>query len=311
MSNAVATIEQVGTQIDNIVEKCLPITSKQAQGFNEALILAEGIKSMRDLFLNNQGIQANVEAMANTSLGFMTDRSPDIIKANNAKGKKALTPYTYDQIAECCIEAMLQGYRITGNEFNIISGRFYPAKNGKYRKIIENETVSNFFFTTTSPIFSTEQRMNYSKVDNVQVAKVQCFATWTQDETNVRLGYDDDKLVFKIKANAFMGDDGIVGKALSKLFSRVLMRIEGYILPETTDIDDIPVVNQEKTSNTNETLSKASKKNPLHDTPEWKEWADTAEAFPEITSKMPEPATTKQCEAAVKEVKQAVDLENA
>lgn len=311
MTKAVATTEEVGTQIDSIVEKCLPITSKQTQGFNEALVLAEGIKSMRDLFLNNEGIKANVEAMANTSLGFMTDRSPDIINAAKMKNKKAPVPYTYEQIAESCIEAMLQGYRITGNEFNIISGRFYPAKNGKYRKIIENDTVSNFFFTTTSPIFSTEQRMNYNKVDNVQVAKVQCFATWTQDGANVRLGYDDDKLVFKIKANAFMGDDGIVGKALSKLFSRVLMRIEGCILPEATDIDDIPVVSPEKSASTNDAFSKTPKKNPLHDTPEWKEWTDTVEAFPEITSKMMEPTTTDQCIEAVKQVNQAVDVENA
>ena len=312
MTKAFATIEEIGKQIDTIVEKCMPITNKQAQGFNEALILAGGIKQMRELFLTSPEIKANVMAMADTPLGFMTDRSPAAIKSS----KKDLSPYDYNQIAECCIEAMLQGYRITGNEFNIISERFYPAKNGKYRKIIENENISNFFFTNTSPLFSTEQRMNYGKPDIASIAKVQCFATWTQTNSDgqrvaVKLGYGEDKLIFKVKVNAFMGDDGIVGKALSKLFSRVLMRVEGKMIPEATDIDEAQVINQEEPeSNLADKLAKIGedpKENPLFKTPEYQKWVETKEMFPDIVAVWQEPVNTTQCIEAVKEVNKIVD----
>lgn len=58
-------------------------------------------------------------------------------------------------------------------------------------------------------------------------------------------------------------------------------------------------------------LPEKEEKNPLYDTPEWIDWADTAEAFPHITSKMMEPVTVEQCIAAVKQVQQIVDQENA
>ena len=252
MTKAAVTIDEVSNKIDTIIDRCLPITSKQLQGFNEALTLASGVKAMREIFLNNDDIRSNIEAMANTPLGFMTDRAPEVIRAS--KKANPPKPYTYNEIAECCIEAMLQGYRITGNEFNIIAGRFYPAKNGKYRKIIENESISNFFFTTTSPAFTTEARVNYGKTEQISIAKVQCYASWLQDGVKVKIGYDDDRLIFKIRVNAFMGDDGIVGKALSKLFSRVLMRIEGRILPEATDIDVSSDVGSEPKPNLNDKL---------------------------------------------------------
>lgn len=309
MTKAVATIEAVGNKIDTIVERCLPITSKQLQGFNEALTLASGIKAMREIFLQNQDIKSNIEAMANTPLGFMTDRSPEVIRTS--KKANPPKPYTYNEIAECCIEAMLQGYRITGNEFNIISSRFYPAKNGKYRKIIENESISNFFFTTTSPAFTTEPRVNYGKTDQVSVAKVQCFASWVQNGVKVKIGYDEDKLVFKIKVNAFMGDDGIIGKALSKLFSRVLMRIEGRILPEATDIDEDHPAEEAKSVSLNDKLQITDKPNPLHTTQEWKKYAETRDQFPDIAETMPEPTTAEQCAKSVEQISRTVDARNA
>lgn len=309
MTKAVATIEEVGKQIDTIIDKCLPITSKQAHGFNEALVLAGGIKAMRDIFLNNDGIKENIEAMANTPLGFMTDRSPEAL----ASSKKQLKPYTYHEIAECCIEAMLQGYRITGNEFNIIAGRFYPAKNGKYRKIIENEEISSFFFTTTSPAFATETRMNYGKPDTVSIAKVQCFASWMQNNTSVKIGYDEDKLVFKIKVNAFMGDDGVIGKALSKLFSRVLMRIEGIIIPESTDIDGAQVILDDEPSQESlkDRLQTANRPNPLHQAPEWAKYKEACEIDPDLAAQFPEPTTIEDCVKATDMINRALDEQNA
>ncbi len=234
-------IVAVGNQIDAIVNECLPVATQDSQNFVQALTLASGIKALRHIFLTDKNIQATVESMQNTHLGFMTDRTDLAVWKSKQSGNKELKPYRYEDIAEVCIEAMLKGYRITNNEFNMIAGRFYAAKNGKFRRIQECEGITDFQFTTTSPSYEKEQ-------GGIQYAKVQGFASWKKDGQLTTLGSSaeaEDKLVFKIRVNKHMGEDAIVGKALSKLFSRVLMRLEGKIMPEATDISDGDIVDAE------------------------------------------------------------------
>lgn len=231
MANELMTLEQASREIDKIVLECVPLAGMQMTTFSDTLKLAEGIKTLRQVFLNHPGIKEIVTAMQDTKLGFLTDRSPSAVA--RSQGEKKLTPYTYSEVAECCIEAMLKGFRITNNEFNIISKAFYPAKNGKYRKIMEHPDVAEFDFTNTSPAY--EQDFKY--------AKVKCFASWKQKGKRRTIGLSDptkgkeDTLIFRIRVNAGMGEDAVIGKALSKLFGRVLSRIEGRVLPESTDIE--------------------------------------------------------------------------
>lgn len=233
-------IIEVGNQIDKIVNECLPVAAQENQNFVQALTLANGIKALRQIFLNDPQIQETVEAMQNTHLGFMTDRTPAAIyKAK--QGGKELKPYRYEEVAEVVIEGMLKGYRISNNEFNMLVGRFYAAKNGKFRRIQECEGVTDFQFTTTSPAYEPIQ-------GGIQYAKVQAFASWKKDGQLATLGSStqtEDKLIFKIRVNKMMGEDAIVGKALSKLFSRVLMRLEGKIMPEATDVSEEDIVEGE------------------------------------------------------------------
>jgi len=249
-------IVAVGNQIDVIVNECLPVATQDSQNFVQALTLANGIKELRRIFLTDKNIKETVQAMQNTHLGFMTDRTPLAIwKSEQGSGKK-LKPYRYEDVAEVCIEAMLKGYRITNNEFNMLVGRFYAAKNGKFRRIQEYPGVTDFQFTTTSPSYEPVQ-------SGVQYAKVQGFASWRKDGQLATLGssaVSEDKLVFKIRVNKMMGEDAIVGKALSKLFSRVLMRLEGKIMPESTDVSDDDVVDAEfDASDLSEKIKKSQK----------------------------------------------------
>ena len=124
--------EEISKEIDKIVLDCSKFSGMQIEGFSDSLALAAGIKRLREIFLH-PGIKEVVEAMQDTRLGFLTDRSPAAI-ARAKKDNKTLYPYTYAQVSECCIEAMLKGFRISNNEFNIIAYGFYAAKNGKYRK---------------------------------------------------------------------------------------------------------------------------------------------------------------------------------
>lgn len=234
-------IVAVGNRIDEIIKECLPVAAQESQNFAQALVLAGGVKELRQIILTDKNIRNTVESMQNTHLGFMTDRTDLAIWKSKQGSGKELKPYRYEEVAEVCIEAMLSGYRITNNEFNMIAGRFYAAKNGKFRRIQEAEGVTDFQFTTTSPAYEAER-------GGVQYAKVQAFASWKKDGVLTTLGSStgaEDKLVFKIRVNKFMGEDAIVGKALSKLFSRVLLRLEGKITPESTDVSEGDVVDAE------------------------------------------------------------------
>jgi len=244
-SKELAKLESVGLQIDGIIEKCVPMVLSKNPSFNEALVLADGISQLREIMLKDEGIKKTVSSMQDTKLGFLTDRSPKSIEAAKKKNPKyAPAPYTYEVITECLIEGMLNGLRITGNEINIISGGFYAAKNGKYRMIVEHPDVTDFDFTTTSPMFSKETRFGQAH----DVAKVQCFANWKQEGQLRSMGISskdggkEDKLIFTIPCWQSTGDDAILGKAISKLFSRVLLRINGKILPESTDVTEAALI---------------------------------------------------------------------
>lgn len=225
-------------RIDSIVLECIPIAASQSAEISKALLLAKGVNRLMELF-DTKEIMENIMALANTKLGFMTDKSPAIIRAAKYKNK-TINPYSYSEIKPCIIEALLNGYRITGNEINIISGNMYPAKDGKYRKIVEYPGVTDFAFTTTTPEYISETRMNYGSEQTQQFAKVGCFASWKKNGKVFEVGNPgkdgsiEDRLVFKIKAYG-NDDDNVLGKSLSKLFTRVLMRITGKSESEMTE----------------------------------------------------------------------------
>ena len=267
IKDSIKDLAPVTNKMDLIIKECLPITQAKAQGICEALILAKGLSQLRDIFYEDKNIIATIESMKDTKLGFITDRSAAAIKKNQGYGKK-LVSYTYHEIAECCIEALMKGYRLTDNEFNIIAGNFYAAKNGKYRKIIETDGLTNLAFANSMPIFKTETRIVNKIPTQVQYAEIQCYASWKMNGKTQYLGYNPrnpdskDILIFKIKANEYMGDDGVIGKALSKLFTRVLMRLSGKLIEESTDLDipEIKVVNPETdTESLTDKIKNASK----------------------------------------------------
>jgi hypothetical protein len=226
---------EIALQFDNVLDRIKEISV--AQNFTESLALADAYMQLTQLMMQ-PAIEQRIMALKDRPIGFLTDRSPDIIRSAQRDNRK-IVPYSYQDIAECCVEAMAAGYRITGNEFNIISKRMYPAKNGKFRRIVENPQVTGFRFANTSPMYDVADTASKETKRGaaVQYAKVQCFAEWQQDENTVTLGHDEkDKLIFLIRVNAYMGEDAIIGKALSKLFSRVLLRIEGNVVPDATEI---------------------------------------------------------------------------
>lgn len=223
----VRTTTNIAEEIDLVVSRLPEVTGGS---FLKTFAVAGAVVSMRRIFQYPE-VQNVVLSLMDSPLGYQTDQ-------RDGDGYKKTIKYTYAQISECCIAAMLEGYRITGKEFAIIGANMMPVKNGKYRRIIEYPGLTEFSPTTTTPLYEFEERISYKKErETIQTAKVQAFATWKVAGTKYSIGFGDDKLVFKIKVNAGMGDDGIVGKALSKLYTRVLMRLTGQAIPETDEYE--------------------------------------------------------------------------
>jgi len=220
----IGTIEIPQDLIDSMqkaIELCVPATSKAVQTLNDSIVIGNGLNELRKFFQNPE-VKKLVLTMQDTAVGFLTDREPMALAKANAKKDPQWRkdPYTYEEIVEALIPPMLEGYRFTGNEINIIAGNGMKVKVGKHRRI--NEMVESFVYFIGTPV----------RADGV--AKIRCQAKWLDANGEEKsIGYDeDDKCIIMIDVGKYDGIDKLVGLAESKLFSRVLTRISGKLVIE-------------------------------------------------------------------------------
>lgn len=209
--------DSILNQIQETIDSCLPICMSASQSFQDSLVIANGLNQMRELFKNPQ-IKALVEAMQDTTLGFLTDRPKGKKRWDKRQNKYVESSYNYEEISEALIPMMLEGYRFTGNEINIIAGKGMPVKNGKYRKI--TELTEGFYHSVGTP----------KKEEGI--AKMRCQAKWIVDGKEQTIGYGDDICIIAVEYDEWAGLDKLVGLAESKLYSRVLTRITGKFIAE-------------------------------------------------------------------------------
>jgi len=217
--------------MEKAVTACVPHSSKAVKSIKDSVVIAKGLIELRKFFQNEE-VKKLVITMQDTAVGFLTDREPAALAKANAKKTNAAwrkDPYTYEEIVEALIPPMLEGYRFTGNEINIIAGNGMRVKVGKYNRIKEQTESFTYFIGT--PV----------RADGV--AKIRCQARWSVDGEEKTIGYgEDDKCVIMIDVGQYDGIDKLVGLSESKLFSRVLTRISGKLIiegdlhPEDKDI---------------------------------------------------------------------------
>jgi hypothetical protein len=90
-----------------------------SEDFFKPIVLAMAIQELK-LALTPEAMSA-IQALEGSALGFKTD-------LQNSK-------YDVNVIKDCVIEAMLRGVGVAGNQFNIIKGQFYIARNGWEAKL--------------------------------------------------------------------------------------------------------------------------------------------------------------------------------
>ena len=187
-------------QIDTVYKDLSTKLTGQVNEFEKSMHLAFAMEQLFDLV---EAVKSPVMMLMNTHLGFMTDADP-------SRNRKCERAYKWEEIKPVICEALVRGYRVTGNEFNIISRGFYAAKNGLRRKIADVEGLTNFRDEIAVP----------KTISSGAIVSVK--ATWN------RYGVPDEySAEIPVKVNDFMGIEAIIGKAQLKLFKRVLDILTG------------------------------------------------------------------------------------
>lgn len=199
--------EDAIAKMEETVDDCSYEKLKELSPIRRTLVLGAGINQLRQLFTGE--ILKQFVELANTDLGFRTDRPP------GAKDKdgKPLKPYTDEQIRDCVIEAAIRGIQPTQNEFNIISGRCYPTKNFYRRMVRDFEGLTNLRDTYGTPI------------ERGAAALVPCKARWKLNGQEDVIDCSAEGTMIVVRNNKGMTADALLGKAESKLMKRVWGRL--------------------------------------------------------------------------------------
>ncbi len=217
--------------VQKTIDECLPVTTKVNQTISDSITIANGMNKLKVLFKNPEIIKL-VNSMKDSRLGFLTDKPEGKKKWNkNAKQMENVKSYTYDELVSAMIPMVLEGYRFTGNEFNIISGNGMAVKAGKFRKVMEFPGVSGYQATVGSP----------QKKDGI--ARMKCQAQWMLDGKIHSIGINDECII-AVEYDDWAGLDKLTGLAESKLLSRVLTRLLGKFVAEGEIASDVVIDNE-------------------------------------------------------------------
>lgn len=200
-------IQKATTSIETIVNECSVLALRDQPVLTQAIRMARGMKALRGI-LTQSAIELDFMPLQGSPLGFLTDK-------DQSGG------YSWEVVRDVLIEGLLRGFRPIGNEFNIIAGRFYGAKNGFERVVREYPGVSEM-----------RANMGVPTLVGDKGALVPCEARWRFQGKEMDLvcspakdGDFDNRI--PVKVNSGMVPDAILGKATRKLYARVYQRLTG------------------------------------------------------------------------------------
>lgn len=222
MGNDIVVKEETLLEFQKAIDLCEPAVSSAKQTLTDSLIIANGIKHIKT-FLALPEVKELIIGLQDNVAGFLTDKSKIAIGKfnNNPKNNYTKKPYSYEEICEALVPCLMEGYRLTGNEINIIAGKGMPVKSGKFRKITEFPNVTDFKHSIGTPHYEGN------------MAKMRCQATWMLKGELQSIGLsEEDKCIIAVEKGNYDGIDKLIGLADSKLFSRVLTRLLGKIVAE-------------------------------------------------------------------------------
>lgn len=244
----------------------IALAQREQTPISLALMTARAVQGLRELVTPE--MMTDIVALMNTQVGFDTDRNP----AKPGKNGQAPVPYPVEVVKDCFITAQLWGASPINNEFNILAGRTYRTVNYYRRKVREVQGVTDVNVQVSTP--------EYAQVNDGKAARVACVGSWKQDGKPHRVACLKDSTGdwrISVKCNAYMGDDGVKGKAERKLLAIMFAEMSGCpVEDDLGDHDDPNVLNGEVMGST--VTTEAVHENPGDDIA-----ADAAEALQEHT----------------------------
>jgi hypothetical protein len=217
-----ATIEATLKRLDESADRYATQLAKPMAGRIERMVLTS--RALRDIRgqLTDKLMGDFVMPLMNSPLGFLCDLP--------SKNDQRL--YSIAEVRECVIQALLLDFRLTGNEFNIIAGRFYGAQAGYYRKLCDLPNVTNVRVIGGTPVLRegrTIVRMGITcNVDG---------KPWELRDAKGQPGRE-----FVVRVNSGMGDDSVIGKAKRKALKAAFEELSGISVADMEDAgsDSVP-----------------------------------------------------------------------
>lgn len=201
-------IEKISNEVEMAIKECGVAAIRDLPKFKQAISLAKGMRELRKA-VDDNFVKHCLMPLMGTTLGFLADRP----------NPKEPEPYGPLVVRDCAIEAMVRGFNVVGNEFNIIAGRFYGTKNGYARLVSEFPGLTDLVLQPGVPTlagdrgalvpFTASWRIN-GKADRIECLQSEKF---------------DQRI--PVKVNAGMGPDAILGKAERKMLFRIYQRVNG------------------------------------------------------------------------------------
>lgn len=198
-------------KLDQFAEANSLATLTEGKGaFQAAIELASAMGELRALLTDD--VMQPIMALQGSALGFRTDKDRD--------GK-----YPVEVVRDVTIEAVLKGFKMVGNQVNIIANRFYATKEGfedwirvqglkgRLLDFVESYTIPKLVSADDAHVFGT------------------CSYKW------LGKGVEMKDVPFSIRVNKGQGADAIVGKAKRKLKAMVYARCTGTTVSDA-DLND-------------------------------------------------------------------------
>ena len=205
MENKNLPMLEIGKKMNDTV--LAVIGNDKLMGFQKAFQMASAIERLNELLTDEY--MKPIMQLQGTALGFKTDK--DLVKNPSGKGYLKGEGYPIEIVKRCLIEAVLNGYQPTNNEFNIISATMYPTKNGLERKA--NEWVG-LKYSVVSSIKSFDQTKGSALIDS--------HIKWSLN------GEPSDIIIpIPIKIDMYTSVDAVLGKAKRKALAWLLSNISG------------------------------------------------------------------------------------
>ena len=206
----------VSKRIDEALATCSVDHIKSMPAMQQAIHLAKGVETLRKA-LTRPVMEELFMPLQNTTLGFLTDK-PEV-------------GYNGGIVRDCVIEALIRGFQVVGNEFNIISGRAYFTREGFERRVREFPNLTNLRHHPMLHVMSGDKtalvpyRINY-KLDGKDM---------------VFEKIEDERI--QVRVNAGMGPDAIIGKARRKALAALFDLLNGTNLSASDgDVGDAVIV---------------------------------------------------------------------